>query len=170
VSPVQTVIFEFVRERCAIGLPPTIKEIAEAVRLKDHVVEYQLGRLIRFGKIGRNPTEKRGLFVPGGTNLQSVSTIELKLELERRGVTLAPLQSEQAFGREKTCAADTCGEVVKIGMFFCKQHWFSLPKSLRTEVLETHYSRNRVAFQDAFTRARDLIDGCAGPIPARVRA
>jgi hypothetical protein len=165
VSPLQSRVFEFVRDRCAAGLPPTGKEIGEALGISDAHARTAVQTLIRAKKLGRNEALKRGLFVPGGTDLRAISTQELVLELERRGEKWGALDSpsDRAFGREKTCAADTCGEVVKVGMLFCRSHWFLLPRDLRTALLESYFSRNKLRFQEALTQARDTIDGCAQP-------
>lgn len=163
-SQLQTSVFELVRERCAAGVPPTGKEIDEALGLERGLGYATCQALIRKGMLGRDRRSVRGLFVPGGPDLRAISTAELVLELERRGVKLGALDASDVTTarRPRTCAATVCGEYVRVGHLMCRRHWFALPQELRAEILHTHGQRDAEAYQDAVRRAVDLIDAGGG--------
>ena len=159
-TDLQGQVFDFVRERCAAGVPPTIKEIDEQLHLGASGARQAVDALIRKGMLGRDRTAYRGLFVPGGPDVRSLSTAELVMELERRGVKLGALNASYTpkSRHAARCAATMCDEYVRVGHLMCRKHWFALPQELRADVLITHGRGDVDAYQDAVRRAVDHVD------------
>lgn len=57
-----------------------------------------------------------------------------------------------------TCAATRCGARVEKGQIFCRDHWFSLPKGLRTSLWTTFRHRLAQDYGALVRRAIDMID------------
>lgn len=62
-----------------------------------------------------------------------------------------------AFNR-KSCAAETCGERVRPGRVFCRNHWYFLPAWLRRSIINTFRDAEWEAHQNAIRQAADFID------------
>lgn len=56
-----------------------------------------------------------------------------------------------------TCAAWRCREAVKPGMLMCRDHWFSLPKQLRSAIGHTWRARQMQAYAQNVQAALELI-------------
>lgn len=160
-TPNQLQVLDFVRDRVtASGYAPTIREICAEFSVGVSTTHRVIDFLVQTGHLARNPNEHRGLRVVETPNLQTVATTALRAELARRGVTLEALMPREAkaFGREVSCAADTCGNVVTPGMLMCRTHWFALPRELQDRIKHTFSRRDVAGYQAAVTEARDLID------------
>lgn len=57
----------------------------------------------------------------------------------------------------QTCAAHRCSETVQRGMLMCRDHWFSLPRQLRSAIGHTWRARQMQAYAQNVQAALELI-------------
>lgn len=161
-TPLQLRTLDFVRDRITeLGITPTVTEVSKHLGVSYSSAHQAISALVRAGSLEREPFKHRGLRVPGAIDLRNAATTDLRLELARRGVTfegLAPAP-RLAFDRTVTCASHFCGETVPRGHLFCKRHWFTLPRGLRDMLVKACVvDRDEIAFEQAMTRAHDVIE------------
>lgn len=161
-TPFQLRALDFVRDRITeLGFSPTVTEIARHLGVSYASAHQAISALVRGGSLEREPHKQRGLRMPGTIDLRQAATTDLRLELARRGVTLESLAPAPrlAFDRKTTCASYFCGELVPRGHLFCKRHWFTLPRGLRDSLVKACIvDRDEIAFEQAMTRAHDVIE------------
>lgn len=58
----------------------------------------------------------------------------------------------------KSCAVGRCRSEVAPGRIFCPNHWFFLPKWLRTAIVQTFFDAEWDQHQDAIRQGCDFID------------
>lgn len=167
-TPRQLEVLDWVREFIAdSGVAPTVRMVAERFDCGVSSAHRMLGELIAAGKLGRRSGKDRALFVPDLPDMRVVPTDSLVAELKRRGVAVIG-ERRMAYGRgARTCSADTCGEAVKVGMLFCRRHWFMLPRDLQDGLKRTHNAGEALRFQALLTTARDIVDGLTPETRAR---
>lgn len=160
-TPLELKALDYIRERVALGVPPTLDEISNHTGIcsKSHAHRVVTSLELQ-GKLSRMPHRARGLTLGDQPDLTAAPTEQLKAELARRGVTLEALAAptRMAFGRAVSCAADCCQVQVKRGHLFCRGHWFSLDQSLRDGILAAYGAKDVTRYQELVTRARDIID------------
>lgn len=159
-TPRQLEVLDWVREFIAVsGVAPTVRMVAERFGCGVASAHRALAELVAAGKLGRGAGRDRALFVPDVPDLRAVPTDAVIAELRRRGVAVLG-ERRPAIGKHAaTCAADTCGESVKVGMLFCRRHWFMLPRHLQDGLKRTHNRGETARFQQLLTDARDIADG-----------
>ncbi|HEX8485734.1 hypothetical protein [Sphingomonas sp.] len=163
-TPRQLEVLDFVREVIAVAqIVPSMRDIASRFGMGLSQAHATLTALVDAGLLERGPEKTRFLRVPGLPDLRAVPTDGLAAELARRGTTLASLdpRAPAALGRQRTCAADTCGVAVQSGHLMCRSHWHALSLELRERILKSNARRDRPVFERAVTEARDLIDSGA---------
>lgn len=168
-TPPQMQALDFVRDRISeLGYAPTVREIADQCRLTVSGAHKVLDVLVAAGYLRRVPAKRRGLELPGEIDLRGTGSSAMLAELARRGMTLDSLPTDRpiAYGTRRSCAADTCGAEVTRGQLMCRNHWFTLPRALRDDILQTHARalktrdrREADRFQMLVTQARDIADG-----------
>ena len=167
-TPQQLKALDFFRE-CQLrgGVTPTVRELARCLSLASTSSAQRLvDRLVASGHLLREPNKARGLRVAEMPDLRLAPTDALRAELARRGETLDALRApaRRAYGRKASCAADTCGAEVPFGHLFCRPHWFSLPRDLQEGLKQANARGDRDQYQELLVQARDIADGCAGPL------
>lgn len=153
--------FDFVRDHITIsGVAPTMAEVAKEIGVNPSRARELVDGLVRRGRLIKERGKARGLSLPQAPDLKLVGTDELKSELARRGALLDALpRSQPLYSRNgRSCAADSCHMQVRRGHLFCRDHWFSLPLTLREGILQAHRRRDAGQYQELVTKARDRID------------
>ena len=161
-TPLELKVLDYVRERVASGVPPTLEQIgvqAMGGAVKSNAYRV-VSSLVSQGKLSRQRGKTRGIALADQPDLTAASTEQLKAELARRGVTLEALAvpTRMAFGRAVSCAADSCQMQVRPGHLFCRDHWFSLDRGLRDGILAAYGAKDVDRYQELVSRARDTID------------
>lgn len=168
-TPLQLEALDFVRERLTTtGLAPRVEDVRArfglSSRSRAHAI---LTCLVDAGYLVRVPTARRGLRLADAPDLRVVDSAAMVAELQRRGEVPGKLSEPErrAVGREVSCAASCCGNVVRPGKMFCRDHWFAIPPAVQTELLSAHATARRVRdretegrYQAAFYVAREHAD------------
>lgn len=160
-TPNELQALDLIRERLAVaGFAPTYRELATEIGVTLSAAHRCVDALVGLGAVKRTPAKSRGLMIADLPDMRPVPTDVLRAELARRGVSFAALNpvAPRAMAHEVTCAADTCGTVVRRGHLMCLTHWRVLPIALRDRILRSNADRDQRAFEAAVTKARDLID------------
>lgn len=164
-TPRQLQLLDFIRVRLENGVNPSYAEIAQGLGFANRSSAHQIvARLIEAGYLRRGPGHARSLELVERKDLRGTSSDALRAELARRGEAIELQREPLGHGRQATCAADTCGVAVQRGRLFCRHHWFKLPHSLRDEILRAHAARDARRYQALVAEARDIADGCGGPL------
>lgn len=161
-------VLDLVRDRITVaGVCPTIEEIAHGTRVSTSEVHRSIDRLVAAGKLRKRPRARRGLELVDAPDLRLSPTAAIIAELKRRRIEVAYRPSMAVGRRATTCAADTCGEPVKVGFLMCRRHWFMLPDNVRYGLKAAQAAGEIARFQQLLTTAVDIADGLTPEARAR---
>ncbi len=155
-------VFDLVREQIAtLGYAPTQRLLAEWTKASLSAVNGAICRLVAEGKLSKVPARTRGLAMAGVPDVRLIDTDTLEAELGRRGITFRALSrvTPARVSRGAPCAADGCDTLVQRGHLMCRPHWFRLSRDLQQEIMSAFGARDERRYEQAITRARDLISG-----------
>lgn len=156
-TPRQLKVLDLIREHITVrGYSPTFDEIAREVGSFKAQIHDDVEALVDNGLLNRQPRRRRGLTLPGTSDLRPVPTEALQAELARRGVTLGALdRAPRPMGRGIAfCAADGCDEVVQRGHLMCYPHWSLLSRDTQDGLKRAHARRDIGAFSALMLQAK----------------
>jgi hypothetical protein len=168
VKAADTAVLDVVRDRITVaGFCPTIAEIARSAGVSSSEAHRAIDRLVQAGKLAKSPRARRGLELVDAPDLRLSPTAAIVAELRRRGIDVAHRPSAAVGRRAATCAADTCGESVKVGYLMCRRHWFMLPDNIRFGLKAARAAGETARYQALLTTAVDIADGLTPEARAR---
>jgi biotin operon repressor len=145
------------------GAAPNCRELGDAVGMTHVGAWKHVQALIGEGLLVQMKASRRrqGLALMLREDaLKVVPSEQLRGELARRGVTLDALEQRQPLWDEgRACAANHCMDRVRPGQLFCRRHWFSLPPSYRSDIMNAWSARQEKAFLEAVEAARNFLGG-----------
>ena len=159
-TPLALRVLDMVRDRVTeAGYSPTIAEIAGEFGLSPSRAGDIVNGLVRKGKLVKARGEQRNLRPADAPDLSTVGTGALRAELARRGHSLEALVRKPmpVFAGRK-CAATYCQDRVTPGNLMCRDHWLSLPKSLRDRIFRTFRAKDEDAYGEAVREAIELTE------------
>lgn len=159
-TPRQLEVLDFLREFIAAsGLSPSVRDVARRFGMGVSSAWTVIDALVDAGALVRGPDKVRNLRLADQADARAISTDAMVAELKRRGVAVIERRNPALGRHAKTCAADTCGEAVTVGMLMCRRHWFMLPRDLQDGLRRTSGAGETARFQALLATARDIADG-----------
>lgn len=162
-TPQQAKAYDFIREEiAACGVAPSYEDIAKHLGLLSKSgIGRLIDRLIADGKLVKaTGVGARALRLPDHADLTIVPTAAIQAELMRRGAALGAMSVRRVpmLGRVgATCAHDGCGAGVKVGMLYCREHWFAIPFGVQEALKRAHAKGDGPAYSYAKVLADDAI-------------
>lgn len=163
VTPLQLAIFEHCRDMLAEGgFAPSYPELMDrfGIASKGQLAKI-IDRIVAEGALVRTAAKQRNLALPASAtevDLTRIATGQLQAELARRGAPVRRPRRLFEQAASKPCPAPGCAERVTRGQFYCRTHWFALPKGLRVELHEAIRRHDEAALGDAWQRSQDCLE------------
>jgi hypothetical protein len=111
-------------------------------------------------KAPRSGRPRKAVELADRVDLTVFPTDRLRGELARRGLTLDALEQPRPLLDEgRACAANHCINRVGRGMLMCREHWFRLPPSYRSDIMNAWSARQLQAYGQAVEAARNFLGG-----------
>ena len=162
-TELQLGIYEYVRDFIvqSEGLCPSVQAISDAFDLKSKGrAKRNIDALIAMGKLSRTTARTHNLALPDTTvDLATVPSAAMRDELARRGEFPGGPALDTP---TRPCGFSSCDQRVTRGHLLCRSHYYQLPLGLRSELREHQRHGNRQAYQDAWRRACDVLEGARG--------
>jgi hypothetical protein len=167
-TPRQLEVLDYVREAITVaGVCPSVRDVGKRFGMSTSQAWEAIDALVTAGALERGPGRTRNLLIAGQPDVRTAPTHVMVAELRRRGVEVLE-RRQLAVGRfARTCAADTCGEPVKVGMLMCRRHWFMLSESLQQGLKRASAAGETARFQALLATAKDVADGLTPEMRAK---
>lgn len=171
-TPRELEVLDFVRDYIELfRFAPTLREIGDKFGFSVPYAWRLVDSLVEAGALVKPSRGARALELgqrPDTVDLTCVSSLQLRGELGRRGLTLDALMIPEPLAYSgRSCAATCCGIAVERGKLMCRRHWMALPHALQKNIVAAFYARAHDEYREYVREAIDLADAFQGVIVDR---